>query len=200
MCKIHLLSAVFYAGLAALVSCTPGDLHTAGSGIVPNGVSGDYLGQAAPEDTASIFAEGIVSTGLASRDIAITPDGNEIYFGVTVGDYTSTIAVCKRIGGKWTGPEIADFCTDPGVIYFEPCITHDGNRLYFLSTLPDGKEPPGDQDIWYVERMDQGWGQPINTGPPVNSKNGEFFPSLTRKGDMYFTRAEEGSQLNRIYR
>ncbi len=59
---------------------------------------------------------------------------------------------------------------------------------YFLSTRPDGDEAVGDQDIWYVERNGSGWSLPVNLGEPVNTDGGEFFPSLTRDGTLYFTR------------
>jgi hypothetical protein len=34
----------------------------------------------------------------------------------------------------------------------------------------------------------------------VNTDGGEFFPSLTREGTLYFTRNERGSALNQVYR
>ena len=85
-------------------------------------------------------------------------------------------------------------------MYFEPCLSWDGDRLYFLSNLVDSDGVTGDQDIWYVERQGSEWSHPVNPGPPVNSDGAEYFPSLTRNGDMYFSRAERGSRLNMIYR
>ena len=37
---------------------------------------GDYLGQVPPGDEPEIFAPGILSTGLYTRDIAMTPEGD----------------------------------------------------------------------------------------------------------------------------
>ena len=39
----------------------------------------------------------------------------------------------------------------------------------------------------------------MNLGEPVNTEDSEFYPSLTREGHLYFTRARKGSQLNMIY-
>jgi len=74
----------------------------------------NYLGQTTPGDSAVIFAPGIIGTGMYTRDIAISPSGDELYYGISLGSYTyTTILVCRRINGRWTGPEIAPWCNDP---------------------------------------------------------------------------------------
>ena len=164
-------------------------------------LSGPYLGQTLPDSVPVLFAPGIISTGMFTRDMAITPDGKEIYFCVAIGNYTySTILYTKEVDGKWSAPEIVPFSGGPGVMDFEPALSADGSRLYFLSNRPDGDEPVGDQDIWVVDRTVDGWGIPTNLGEPVNTDGGEFFPSLTRDGTLYFTRNEKGSRLNQIFR
>jgi hypothetical protein len=165
-------------------------------------LSGPFLGQMLPDTLPELFAPGIVSTGMYTRDVAITPDGKEIYFCVAIGNYTySTILCAREENGRWLPPEIVPFSGGPGVTDFEPALSPDGSRLYFLSNRPDGEEPPGDQDIWVVERDSAGaWGIPRNLGEPVNSDGGEYFPSLTRDGTLYFTRNEKGSGLNQIFR
>ncbi|UCD37045.1 MAG: PD40 domain-containing protein [Fidelibacterota bacterium] len=164
--------------------------------------SGPYLGQTPPVDEPELFAPGIVSTGLSVRDMAMTPDGNELYFGVVAGNYKhATIAWCRRENGRWTTPEIAPFASDSRFFNLEPHITPDGQRFYFLSTRPpEGKEPLpgwGYQDIWVMDRTADGWSEPYNLGPPVNSEAPEFFPSVTSDGTMYFTRGGRESYLYR---
>ncbi|MCK5134798.1 MAG: PD40 domain-containing protein [Bacteroidales bacterium] len=164
-------------------------------------LSGPYLGQPMPDSIPGLFARGVVSTGIFTRDVAIAPDGTEIYFCVAIGNYTySTILYSKEMDGKWLPPEIVPFSGGPGVMDLEPVLTADGSRLYFLSNRPDGDEPMGDQDIWFVDRTTDGWGTPQNLGEPVNTDGGEFFPSLTKDGTLYFTRNEKGSQLNQLFR
>lgn len=163
--------------------------------------SGPYLGASLPDTVPELFVPGLVSTGMFTRDVAISPDGKEIYFCVAISNYTyATILFSREVNGQWTSPEIVPFSGGPGVFDFEPAFSPDGSRLYFLSTRPDGDEEPGDQDIWYVERSDEAWGEPVNPGAPVNTAGGEFFPSLTSDGTLYFTRNEEGSRLNQIFR
>jgi len=182
--------------LPVFFSCT----GTSDNPIFPL-LRGDYLGQELPSDSASLFAPGIVNTGMFTRDIAMTPDGNEIYFCVSVANYSyATILCSKRVNGVWQEPEIVPFSGGPGVFDFEPAITPDGSRIYFLSTRPDGDEPAGDQDIWYADRTPEGWGEPVNPGPPLNTDGGEFFPSPTKNGNLYYTHSDKGNAINYIYR
>lgn len=167
--------------------------------------TGDYVGQEPPGTSPKLFAPGFISTGMYERDVAMTPDGNELYFGLMSGG-AATIAVTKRKNGAWTKPEIASFCEDPGIFNLEPHITPDGKRFLFLSTRPkEGQEPqPGwaYQDIWAADRTADGWGEPYNLGPPVNSDEPEYYPSTTRDGTIYFTREmlEHGRRRSLIMR
>lgn len=198
--KSHLAGPFLLLLLLAAFSCKETSHHSGQATGFPD-LSGPYLGQALPDTFPQLFAPGIVSTGMFTRDVAITPDGKEIYFCVAIGNYTySTILFTRETEGKWSPPEIVSFSGGPGVLDFEPALTPDGSRLYFLSNRPDGNEPAGDQDIWYVDRTPDGWSLPRNAGAPVNTDGGEFFPSLTRDGTLYFTRNEKGSQLNQIFR
>ncbi len=185
--------------ISVLSCCAPADQDVEKDSF-PD-LAGPYLGQPLPDSIPRLFAPGVVSSGMFTRDMAISPDGKEIYFCVSVGNYAySTILCSKEVNGKWLPPEIVPFSGGPGVMDFEPALSTDGSRLYFLSNRPDGDEPVGDQDIWYVDRTEAGWGVPHNLNEPVNTDGGEFFPSLTRDGTLYFSRNEKGSQLNQIYR
>ena len=157
-------------------------------------LTGDYLGQETPGTSPRIFAPGIVSTGLSERDMAITLDGNEIYFSGVVGanHNFSAILVVQRVDGRWSKPRVAPFSGN--YMDLEPAISPDGQRFFFLSNrpLPGSSEPLGSEDIWFMERTAEGWSEPANLGPPVNTEAPEFFPSVTRDGTLYFTRRGEG--------
>lgn len=163
-------------------------------------LSGDYLGRTPPGATPALFAPGVVSTGLYERDVAMTPDGNELYFGLMTGG-EAMIVVSKRQNEVWSAPEIAPFCDDAEILDLEPHITPDGKRFLFLSTRPgEGKEKkPGwaNQDIWAMDRTANGWGKPYNLGAPVCTDAPEFFPSATRDGTLYFTREVTESEKKR---
>ena len=177
----------------AIVACTPQqqDVAELDESFFPE-LSGPYLGQEPPGLEPKLVAPGIVSTGRHTRDLAMTPDGNEIYFGATVGNRT-VILMTKQVEGRWTEPEVAPF--SGRYLDIEPAISPDGQRFFFLSTRPQAhqEEKPGwvYQDIWAMEREGDGWGEPYNLGPPVNSEASEYFPSLTVDGTLYFTREGE---------
>lgn len=170
-------------------------------------LTGDYLGQTPPGRTAELFAPGIVSTGMHTRDVAMTPDGREIYFGAIIGGL-AVIMETRLVDGQWTRPEVASFAENPASLELEPAISPDGEHFYFLSTRPpDGTEPdPADfgrwvnQDIWVMDREGDGWGEPYNLGPPINSDAPEFFPSVTHDGTMYFTREDPETRASEIWR
>jgi hypothetical protein len=147
-----------------------------------------------------MFAPGVVSTGLPTRDVTMTPDGNELYFSVTLGG-KSLIMMTRQIDGVWTEPEVAPF--SGRFLDIEPTISPDGRRFFFLSTRPKpGQEEKSGwvyQDIWVMDREGDGWGEPVNLGPPVNSDAPEYFPSVTADGTLYFTREGEDG-VSGIYR
>jgi hypothetical protein len=185
---------------ALLVACnTISSTSDTGDGFPE--LSGPYLGQPLPDSVPVLFAPGVVSTGMFTRDVAMTPDGKVICYSVAIGNYTySTILYTREIDGRWTSPEIVPFSGGPGVTDFEPAFSPDGSKLYFLSNRPDGDEPLGDQDIWVVDYDNGSWGIPRNLGEPVNTDGGEFFPSLTSGGTLYFTHNAKGSGLSQIFR
>jgi len=170
-------------------------------------LTGPYLGQTPPGATPELFAPGIVSTGIYTRDVAITPDGQELYFGVLLGRFT-TILETHVERGRWTRPEVAPFARDARFFSLEPAIAPDGQRFFFLSTrLTEEREPVegeirtwSHQDIWVMDRIGGGWGEPYNLGPPVNTDGPEFFPSVTNDGTLYFTRGSEDERESYIYR
>ena len=177
------------------VACSPNccdDPETKAVTTFPE-LSGPYLGQMPPGLEPEIFAPGIISTGLATRDVAMTPDGNELYFAVTLGGRTM-IMETRQQDGVWTEPAVAPF--SGRYLDVEPAISPDGQRFFFLSTRPQAgqEEKPGwvYQDIWVMDREGDAWSEPYNLGPPVNSDAPEFFPSVTTDGTIYFTREGEG--------
>jgi len=196
-------SRILGAGLCLVfVACSPmsvDDIQSGPAEVLPE-MRGPYLGQEPPGVEPRLFAPGVVSTGLATRDVAMTPDGNELYFSVTLGDRTM-IMVTHQIDGVWSEPEVAPF--SGRYLDIEPAISADGQRFFFLSTRPQpGKEEkPGwvYQDIWVMDRDGDGWGEPSNLGPPVNTDAPEYFPSITADGTLYFTREGE-DRVSSTYR
>ena len=166
-------------------------------------LSGAYLGQTPPGQVPQVFAPGLVGTGMHTRDFTITPDGREIYFCVILGQYKlSNIVGCRLENGRWSAPQVVPGLDQPGVHYIEPHISADGQKFFFASN----RQAPGkvfsesDEDIWVMERQGAGWGEPRNLGAPINTPGGEFFPSTTADGTLFYTGPDADGKGEVIYR
>ncbi|WP_203257958.1 TolB-like translocation protein [Hyunsoonleella ulvae] len=137
------------------------------------------------------FIPNIVKQFPNVRDIAISPDGNEVLFSAqSIMGNLSAIVEVKRKNNAWSLPKITTFSGQ----YFdlEPFFSKDGLTLYFVSTRPkpNSKKGKKDFDIWYVTRpsLNDEWSSPVNMGTPINTEHGEFYPSVADNGNFYFTR------------
>ena len=75
--------------------------------------------------------------------------------------------------GKWTAPE-AFYLNNSEYSVGHPCLTADGNTMYFVSDMPGGF---GGADIYRVVKDDKGkWGKPENLGDKINTEGDEMFP------------------------
>ncbi|MBN2664355.1 MAG: PD40 domain-containing protein [Bacteroidales bacterium] len=157
-----------------------------------------YCGETPPKKEAKLFAPGFITTSLYTRDLAMTPDGKEIYFCVSSLGYNLIFFTKMQKNGKWSTPKPASFCTNPDYMYYEPCISQDGEKMLFLSNMPN--DSVVSEDIWCVDRLGENWGEPYNLAQPINTLGAEFYPSLTIDGTLYFTRKPVGDPNHYIFR
>lgn len=77
----------------------------------------------------------------------------------------------------------------------EPVFSAGGDTLYFASNRPV-KEGGAlkDFDIWMVRREKGGWGSPVRLDTVINTSRDEFYPSIARNGNLYFTRVMENGK------
>jgi len=153
-----------------------------------------FPGEKPPSDTPQIFAPGIISDQFGNRDMAISPDGDELFYTLQYArGLISTILYSQKVDGKWTSPEVAPFSGMYNDL--EPAFSADGATLYFVSNRP--VQPTGkkkDYDIWYVAKANGKWKQPVNAVKVINSDKDEFYPSIAKNGNIYFTRAVDGRE------
>ncbi len=145
-------------------------------------------------DTPRIFGMGVISDGLSNRDMAISPANDEMFYTLQFGLQYNTILYCKKVKNQWTKPAIAWFSGKYGDL--EPAFSLDGKRLYFTSNRPlsdTGKEPK-DFDLWYIEKNRGKWGEPVNMGPVINTPKDEFYASVTKNNNLYFTRDNDSTK------
>lgn len=136
------------------------------------------------------------------RDFCVSKDGEEAYFTVQSPDESiAQIAVMHRSPEGWAAPELLSFCDSNR--YMEPFLSDNGLRLYFASDrMEPGSKALKNFDIWYVERETRHspWSLPVNPGKPVNSTYNEFYPTLSRNGNLYYTMdAPSGMGKDDIY-
>ena len=135
-----------------------------------------------------IFSPGVISDAKWQWRLTFTPDGRTAYFaesdGFFPGTRTATIYESQLRDGTWTEPVVAPFSGTYSDI--DPFITQDGRRLYFSSIRPVEGVERTDIDLWMVEKQANGWSQPVNLGPAVNTGADELYPSASADGTLYF--------------
>ncbi len=148
---------------------------------------GPWFGGNLPDHRVELMAPGFISTGMNERDAAFTPDGKEFYYSVWLPSRKGVIMVSRQTSDrKWSRPEVASFSGLYSDI--EPFISPDGKFMYFSSNRPKperGTAP--DYDIWVMHRTQTGWSDPENLGNVVNSAGNEFYPSVSKSKNLYFT-------------
>nr|WP_299672004.1 ankyrin repeat domain-containing protein [uncultured Polaribacter sp.] len=153
-------------------------------------LKGKYMGLEKPETNPKIFAPNFISTEEQEFGSVFNKNGTEFYFGVDVGK-RNEIRYSKIQEGRWTKPKT--IISHERYSYNDPFLSNDENRLYFISKRAlDGKGEIKDVDIWYVNRLDDGWSEPINAGSNINTSGDEYYVSFTDDGTMYF--ASNGHQ------
>lgn len=144
-----------------------------------------------PDTSALLFAPGTVSDEFGNRDFALAPDGSSFYYTLQYKNgLFSTILHSRKNKGKWTRPEVADFSGRYSDL--EPAFSPDGQTLYFVSNRPVEPGNKKDYNIWQVSLEEGHWSKPVALPFPVNTEENEFYPSVARNGNIYFTRVMEG--------
>jgi len=128
-----------------------------------------------------------INTAFDEGSATMSTDGKEMYF--TRCPYNNEkplgaeIYMVSRSGGKWGEP--TQVAIRDSVLIAHPCISPDGETLYFVSDMPGGE---GGKDIWKTSQTsDGGWGEPINMGNLINTPGDEMFPYARIDGSLYFS-------------
>lgn len=113
----------------------------------------------------------------------------KVAIGVGILALSATAAIAARGVSGWSAPVSAQVGSHPelNTAFNDGCpiLSPDGLALYMASNRPGGL---GGQDIWvsYRRRTNQGWGQPVNLGEPVNSAADDFCPTPGQDGRLFF--------------
>jgi hypothetical protein len=172
--------------IAILLSSLFGNAQNNQYGFTPG--PGPYFGQTPPASVAAIFAPGSVSTGLEELVVTFMPDGKECYWSIMLSGF-ETILTSRMENGQWTEPQVAPFAGQ----YYDgwPAIQPDGQRMFFHSSRPHSAGSSGitaKYNIWYMDRIENGWSEPRIVGEPVNGSENSTCPSLTKIGTIYISK------------
>jgi len=138
---------------------------------------------------------GDVNTKYHESSVAISPDGNRMYFDRNdyfEGDLDKSnegvnqinMYTAEKVGGNWENIESVPF-NDDNYSTGHPALSPDGKTLYFTSDKPGGK---GGSDIYMVSVNDDGsFGEPSLLPGAVNTSETEAFPFMADDGTLYFS-------------
>ncbi|MHA8052002.1 OmpA family protein [Aquirufa sp. OSTEICH-129A] len=124
-----------------------------------------------PQALSSINQES--NDGTAS----LSKDGNTMIFSGC--EYRNSFGGCDLyesnwMNGNWSKPRNLGILINSHDWEGQPCLSADGQKLYFSSDRPGGI---GKRDIWMSEKDAQGrWKMAINLGPQINSPADEQGP------------------------
>jgi Tol biopolymer transport system component len=151
-------------------------------------LKGPYLGKTPPGLKAEVFDDGQITGDMRLFNFSFSPDGKELFFSYYKGTKEHPhpeyeIKYMKQVNGIWQGPVTAFFSGK----YSDVDITFspDGEKLFFAS---EGRPHPDSDgmDIYYLEKKENGWSQPVYAGTKVNSRYGEVHASQSNKGNLFF--------------
>jgi hypothetical protein len=97
------------------------------------------------------------------------------------------IMMTKIVNGKWIKPEVASFSGQgTGEFYDDvPFISPDNKKLFFTSRRAMGMSS-SKENIWYVERLPDGWSEPKPIDNEVNAFALHWQISVAKSGTLYF--------------
>ena len=154
---------------------------------------GKYLGQKPPGLTAQKFNNGVLVGDKRSFNVSFSPDGKELFFSYYKGtperphpEYE--VKTFKEVDNIWHGPEVAFFAGKYSDV--DVTFSPDGTFLFFTSDRPHPKS--ADMDIYYLEKTENRWSQPIYAGTEVNTIHNEVHAALSVKGNLFFASNRPG--------
>ncbi|RYD92238.1 MAG: hypothetical protein EOP54_21175, partial [Sphingobacteriales bacterium] len=109
---------------------------------------------------------------------SISQDGKYLFFtgcNRPDGRGKCDIYIVQKKGDSWDKPLSLNPPVNTGAWESQPSISADGNTLYFVSNKAGGF---GGYDIWKTILTDNGWAEPENMGPNINTPYDEQSPFI----------------------
>lgn len=108
----------------------------------------------------------------------LSQDGRMLFFtacGREDGAGRCDLYIAYRKGNGWSRPQNLGPALNTGSWESQPCLSIDGQTLYFVS---DRKGGFGGLDIWRSTLVEGVWSTPVNMGPAINTPGDEKCPFI----------------------
>jgi len=127
--------------------------------------------------------DGLLNTGDDDYEPRISADGRTMFFvRGKAGENADIWTATKTLDG-WSEPVRFDAANSEHD-ELGPAPTRTGDAVYFYSDRPGGL---GGYDLWVVSRGEDGWREPANLGPAVNSPFNDYGVAVSPDGaTLYF--------------
>ena len=123
---------------------------------------------------------------------SLSADGRTLYFVSDGPGYVGLpkIFTSNRQDGQWSAPQLLDIPqeTEPFAFRASPCISYDGQTLYFTRAVVSGIYVARTR-IWASHRLSGGWSAPEDLGDVVNFPDASRVtsdPSISADGHTLF--------------
>ena len=116
----------------------------------------------------------------------ISQDGRILYFtacGRKDGAGRCDLYISYRKGAGWSQPQNLGPAVNSSGWESQPCLSIDGQTLYFVSDRGGGY---GGMDIWRSTLVEGRWGTPVNMGPTINTAGDEKSPFISFDNQSLF--------------
>lgn len=139
---------------------------------------------------AKIFQPGLISNN-EEFGMSISPDGKNLLFVKAYGGRdTLHIYESSRVNGKWQKPQLA-FFSSQGVNQIDPFYSPDGTVILINAI----KRNRTDYDVFAIEKKSSGWSRLISLSNAINTEAHEFYATMAKNRDIYFTRRMESNDI-----
>lgn len=144
----------------------------------------------APDSSPEIFLPGIVSSDTLDFNATFSVDGKTFYFSRSRNRKYVIYETVYR-DNKWQ-PEVISPLFDTLYSNTDPFVAPD-KAIYFISNRPkDKSDTTDDYDIYRMVKQGKSYGPPEYLAD-VNSDSTEYYVSVSRAGNIYFSSYREGN-------
>lgn len=123
-----------------------------------------------------------INTTASEYDGKLSADGSTMVFIRSDDGLKPSIFISYWRNGAWSSAEpIGSHISTSETTEYGAVLSRDGQRLYFSSDRAGGH---GGFDVYYSEKSGDGWGEPVNVGPPVSTADNEVDAAIGRDEDI----------------